>query len=78
METSETTLNPPLTLWHIPCKHFWAVLWFYPAWNWARVPESYQGYAYLSTYTGALDTFNDSPPGIIDDLQDGAPIVRPR
>ena len=59
--------------WHIPCKHFWAVFRFYPAWYWARFPESYQRSAYLSTDTGALDTFfNDSPANISDDLQDGA------
>ena len=43
--------------WHIPCKHFFAVFRFYPSWNWERLPESYKKSAYLSTDTGALDTF---------------------
>lgn len=75
---NSTDITPSCTCrdwvqWHIPCKHFWAVFRFYPAWNWARFPESYQRSAYLSTDTGALDTFfNDSPADISDDLQDGA------
>ena len=43
--------------WHIPCKHFFAVFRFYPSWNWKRLPESYKKSAYLSTDTGALNTF---------------------
>ena len=77
--TNSTDTTPSCTCrdwvqWHIPCKHFWAVFRFHPAWNWAKFTESYQRSAYLSTDTGALDTFfNDSPADIIDDLQDGAP-----
>ena len=76
--TNSTDTTPSCTCrdwvqWHIPCKHFWAVFRFYPAWSWARFPESYQTSAYLSTDMGALDTFfNNSPDDIIDDLQDGA------
>ena len=58
---------------NIPCKHFWEVFWSYPTWNWGKFLEGYQRCAYLSTYTGALDTFfKDSPANLIDDLQDGA------
>lgn len=57
--------------WHIPCKHFFAIFRFYPAWNWARLPESYKTSAYLSTDTGALDTFfSDSPTEINNQLPD--------
>lgn len=60
--------------WHIPCKHFWAVFRFHPAWNWTRFPTSYRTSAYLSTDTGALENFfNDSPADMFDDVQDGAP-----
>ena len=52
--------------WHIPCKYFWAVFRFYPSWNWARLPESYKASAYLSTDTGALETFFNDSPGDAD------------
>ena len=35
-------------------------------------PKATKKWAYLSTDTGALDIFNDSPADIIDDLQDSA------
>ena len=59
--------------WHIPCKHFWAVFRFYPSWNWERFPDKTS--AYLSTDTGALDTFfsNDSPTDTDSQLQDNSP-----
>ena len=55
--------------WHIPCKHFFAIFRFYPAWNWASLPESYKTSAYLSTDTGALDTFFSDPPSEMDNNQ---------
>ena len=55
--------------WHIPCKHFWAIFRFFPNWNWEKLPDSYKASAYLSTDTGALDTFfNDSPSDIDSQL----------
>jgi hypothetical protein len=55
--------------WHIPCKHFFANFRFYPAWNWVSLPESYKTSAYLSTDTGALDTFFSDSPTEIDNNQ---------
>ena len=50
---------------------FFAIFRFYPAWNWARLPESYKTSAYLSTDTSALDTFfSDSPTEINNQLPD--------
>ena len=68
--TKADTLTPSCTCrdwveWHIPCKHFWAVFRFYPAWNWEKLPDSYKGSAYLSTDSGALDTFFNSSSGDI-------------
>lgn len=48
-------------VYHIPCKHFFAVFEHRPQWQWEQLPESYLHSAYLLTDRDALDKHFDSP-----------------
>ena len=43
--------------------HFFSVFWFYPLWDWNKLPDSYRDSAYLSTDTSSLNTFFDDTTG---------------
>ncbi len=62
------------TRWHIPCKHFFAVFHFQPAWNWEALPQTYRDSAYLSTDSDATDAYFSQFSGVSHGNED-APSV---
>ena len=44
-------------MWHLPCKHFFAIFTHYPKWNWNSLPENYLNGAYLNTDDSAITNF---------------------
>ena len=42
---------------HLPCKHFFAIFRFRPAWTWDMLPKSYLESSYLSLDNQALQSY---------------------
>ena len=43
--------------WNLPCKHFFAIFYHYPKWNWNSLPGAYLSGPYLSSDHSAVTNF---------------------
>ena len=43
--------------WNLPCKHFFAIFYHYPKWNWNSLPGAYLSGPYLSSDHSEVTNF---------------------